>query len=143
MGLENADVIYRHYRAWEKGFCKDKECAPEKSIRLYVQNHLPTNAMKAIADLPGNESNRMLRWLKEMKIPVIDTLKGYCVSKQDFSAIHAVLAREKPVYPVFKAMCEWANILRLFGCTGISLLNIGIIRSTAERSISMMQHRLY
>ena len=110
MGLENADVIYRHYRAWEKGFCKDKECAPEKSIRLYVQNHLPTNAMKAIADLPGNESNRMLRWLKEMKIPVIDTLKGYCVSKQDFSAIHAVLAREKPVYPVFKAMCEWANI---------------------------------
>lgn len=77
LGSNDADTMYRHYRAWHKASLPVNADMVEKSIRKYMQDYIPDVSMRAVSELLGESSDRMLRWLREMEVPVTDTIKGY------------------------------------------------------------------
>lgn len=58
MGSNDADTMYRHYRAWHKASLPVNADMVEKSIRQYVQDHIPDVSMRAVSELLGESSDR-------------------------------------------------------------------------------------
>jgi len=109
-GDEGADTVHRHYRAWSKTYSPDDGASIETSMRVYIESHTPERSMMPVCELLEGSGNQLVRWIQELKIHVVDTVRGYYISDQDFVCAKNLLKRQKPVRPDFQVACEQADI---------------------------------